>query len=234
MDEVCIGDVDGFFGRGEADAVWPAEPIGHDADIACFGVVAVDLLRELWFGPEALLVAVNGVGKPDGAVRVDDDVIGGIEGAGVVVVEDGGGFVGTFGFHVDQARWFFQASLGAEDEAFTVVCAAIGHEIALRTTYFVARKVCRGEEFDFRDDDCFIMCGNGVGRGIRDVIGGNEEGVCWGVEDACFVEVGGTRIMDEELDFWGGTEKGEEGVVIDEKGFGLRVGGGGRGELAPF
>ena len=107
MDEVGVGDVNRFLGRGEADAVWSAKAVGHDADIACSGHEAVDLLGQLWFGPEALLVAVDGVGEPDGAVGVNDDIVGGVEGAGVVVVEDGGGFVGALGFHVDQTGWFF-------------------------------------------------------------------------------------------------------------------------------
>ena len=142
VNEVRVGNVDDFLGWGKADAVWSAEAVRHDADIARFRDEAVDVLRELWFGPEALLVAVDGVGEPDGAVRMDDDVVGGVEGARVEIVEDGGGFVGAFGFHVDQPGWFFQAALCAEDEAFAVVCAAIGHEVALRTTDFVACKVC--------------------------------------------------------------------------------------------
>jgi hypothetical protein len=87
VDEVRVGDVDGFFRWGEADAVGSAEPVGHDADVASFGHEAVDVLGELGFGPEALFVAVDGVGEPDGAVRGDDDVVGGVEGARVVVVE---------------------------------------------------------------------------------------------------------------------------------------------------
>ena len=39
------------------------------------------------------------------------------------------------------------------------------------------------------------------------MIGGNEEGICWRVEDACFVKVGGARIVDEELKLRGGTEE---------------------------
>jgi len=87
VDEVRVGDVHGFFRRGKADAVRPTKAVGHDADVARFGHEAVDVLGELGFGPEALFVAVDGVGEPDGAVRGDDDVVGGVEGARVVVVE---------------------------------------------------------------------------------------------------------------------------------------------------
>lgn len=87
VDEVRVGDVDGFFRGGKADAVGPTKAVGHDADVARFRHKAVDVLGELGFGPEALFVAVDGIGEPHGAVRGDDDVVGGIEGARVVVVE---------------------------------------------------------------------------------------------------------------------------------------------------
>ncbi len=86
VDAIGVGDVEGVFVGGESDAVWAAEVVGDGADVACGRVEAVDELGELGFGPEALLVAVDGVGEPDGAVGVDDDVVGGVEGAGVVVV----------------------------------------------------------------------------------------------------------------------------------------------------
>ena len=34
---------------------------------------------------------------------MDHNVVGGVEGAAVIVVEEGGSFVGAFGFHVDEA-----------------------------------------------------------------------------------------------------------------------------------
>lgn len=80
VDEVRVGDVDGFFGGREANAVWAAEAVGHDPDVARFGHEAVHVLGELGFGPETLFVAVDGVGEPDGAVGGDHDVVGGVEG----------------------------------------------------------------------------------------------------------------------------------------------------------
>ena len=53
------------------------------------------------------------------------------------------------------------------------------------------------------------------------MVGGYEEGVCWGMEDAGFVEVGGAGVVDEALEGGVGTEEGEEGVVVDEEGLGL-------------
>ena len=87
VDEVRVRDVECVLIRGETQPVRAAKAIGHDANVTCRRIEAVDVLRQLGFGPEALLVAIDGVGEPDGAVRVDDDVVGGVEGPGVVVVE---------------------------------------------------------------------------------------------------------------------------------------------------
>ena len=86
VDAIGVGDVEGGFIGGEGDAVWTAEAVGDGADVAGGGIEAVDELGELRFRAEALLVAVDGVGEPDGAVGVDDDVVGGVKGPRVVVV----------------------------------------------------------------------------------------------------------------------------------------------------
>ena len=86
VDGIGVGDVEGIEVGGESDAVGTAEGVGYGADVACCGIEAVDELGELGFWSETLFVAVDGVCEPDGAVGVDDDVIRGIEGAGVVVV----------------------------------------------------------------------------------------------------------------------------------------------------
>ncbi len=77
------------------------------------------------------------------------------------------------------------------------------------------------------------MCRDGVRRGVGNVVGGDEEGVCWRIEDACFVEVRGAGIVDEKLKLGVGTEEGKKGVVVDEERLGLGVGRVGRGELVP-
>lgn len=86
MDGIGVRDVEGGFVGGESNAVGSAERVGYGADVAGGRVEAVDELGELGFWSEALFVAVDGVGEPDGAVGVDDDVVGGVEGAGVVIV----------------------------------------------------------------------------------------------------------------------------------------------------
>ena len=86
VDGIGVSYVEGRFVRGESYAVWSAERVGYGADVASGGIEAVDELGELGFRAETLFVAVNGVGEPDGAVRVDDDVIGRVEGAGMVIV----------------------------------------------------------------------------------------------------------------------------------------------------
>ena len=162
MNAVRVGDIEGFFVWGEAQSVRAAETVRHDADVSRRRVEAVDVLREARFRPEALLVAVDGVGEPDRAVRVDDHVGGAVEGAGVVVVDEGGSFVGAFGFHVYQAGGLVQTTLGAEDQAVFVVGTPANHIVALWATDFVAGEVGWGEEFDFGDDDSLVRGCNGV------------------------------------------------------------------------
>ena len=222
VDEVRVCDVDcGFVGR-EAEAVRSSEAVGHDPYVTCRRVESVDQLGQLGFRAETLFVAVDGIGEPDRAVRVHDYVVGGVEGAGVVVVEEGGGFVGAFGFHVDEAGGFAEGALGAEDEAVAVIGAAVGHVVAFGAAYFVAGEVCGGEEFYFCDDYCFVAGGDGVWGIVRKLVGGYKESVCGRVENASLVEVGGPIVFDEALEGGIGPKDREKGIMIDEKGFGLR------------
>lgn len=197
--QVGVADVDGVFVRREGQARRSAEPIGHHPDIARDRVEAVDQLGQLRLRAEAALVAVDGVGEPDGSIGVDDHVVGAVEGTGVVVVQQGDGLVRALGFHVDQAGGFAQGALSAEDEAIAVVGAATGHVVALGASDLIACKVGGGEKLDFGDDDGFLASGHGVRGGVFNLIGGEEEGVGGWVEDASFVEVGGPRVVDEEL-----------------------------------
>ena len=87
VDEIGVGNVEGRFVRGETEAVGSAQAVGDNANVTRGGIEAVDELGELGFGAEALFVAIKRVGEPDAAVGVDDDVIGGVEGSGMVVVE---------------------------------------------------------------------------------------------------------------------------------------------------
>ena len=153
---------------------------------------------------------------------MDDDVVRAVEGAGVVVVQQGDGLVRALGFHVDQARGFAQGTLGAEDEAVAVVGAATGHVVALGATDLVTGEVGWGEELDFGDDDGFLASGHGVRGGVLELIRGEEEGVGGWMKDASFVEVRGARVVDEELQGGIWAEEGEEGVMIDQEGFWLR------------
>lgn len=139
----------------------------------------------------------------------------------------------AFRFHVHQPGRFFQTSLRAQDQPVAVVGPAVGHEIAFGAADFVARKVGRGKDFDFGDDDGFVPRGDGVRGGIGDLVRGDEERVGRGMEDACFVEVGGAGVVNEELELGGRAEKSEEGVMVDEEGFGLGVGREAWGEFGP-
>ena len=102
----------------------------------------------------------------------------------------------AFSFHVDEAGGFAEGALSAEDEAVAVVGAAVGHEVAFWAADFVAGEVGGGKELEFGDYNCFMGGGDGVGGGVRDLVRGYEESICGGVEDAGFVEVRGTRVVD--------------------------------------
>lgn len=67
----------------KANPIRPPKPISHRPDPPRRGVESVDLIRQLRRRADALFSPVEGVCEPDAAVRVDDDVVGGVEGAGV-------------------------------------------------------------------------------------------------------------------------------------------------------
>lgn len=115
--------------------------------------------------------------------------------------------------------------MSTEDQAIAVVGAAIGHVVTLRAANFVTGEVCGREEFYFRDNNGFIAGGNGIGRGIFELIRGYEERVRWGVEDAGFVEVRGAGVFDKTLEAGVGAEDGEERIMVYEKWLGLGSGG---------
>ena len=179
------------------------------------------MLGEARFRAETLFVTVNGVGEPDGAVGMDDHVVGTVEGAGMVVIYERGCFVRSFRFHVYQACGFVQTALGAKYETVFVIGAAVDHVVALGAADLVTGEVCRGEEFDFGNDDGFVGCGSGVGGGVGYLVGGYKEGGCGWVINARFVKVWGAGVGDEKLEGRRGAEEGEEGVVVDVKGPGL-------------
>lgn len=87
MNPIRIRDVARPLIRAEANPIRPPEPVRHRPNPPRRRVEAVDLVRQLGRRADALFSAVRGVGEPDAAVRVDDDVVGGVEGAGV----EGGG-----------------------------------------------------------------------------------------------------------------------------------------------
>lgn len=163
VEQIRVGDVDGVFLGGEADAVRAAEAVGHHPDVPRRRVEAVDLLWQLGFGPEPLLIAIDGVGEPDGAIRGDHDVARGVKGPRMIVVQERDGLVRPLGFHVDQSRGFSQRALGTQDQPVAVIRAAAGHVISLRTSDLVAGEIGRGEELDFGNDDGLIMGGDGIG-----------------------------------------------------------------------
>ena len=229
VDEVGVGDVDDVFDGGEAYAVGTAKPVRYDPNVACGGIEAVHQLRELRFRPKALLIAINRVRKPNGAVRMHDDVIGRIERAGVVIIQDGGGFVRTLGFHVDESRGLLQWALGAENQAIAVIRPPVGHVVAFRTSDFITGKVGRGKELDFGDDDGFVAGRHRVRRRVGKLVRRDKEGICRGMEHTGFVEIWRARVVDQKLEGGRGAQQGQERVVIDQEGLWLRGSGRCRG-----
>lgn len=144
-----------------------------------------------------MLVAVDGIGEPDAAVRVDDNVIGRVELSAVVVVEQRRSLVGPLGFHVDEPARFVQRALGAEEDAVAIVDAAVGHVVAFRTSDFVAGEVFGTEDFDLGDDDGFVGRADRTRVSVRDVVGCDEEGVGGCMEDAGFVKEWGPFVFDQ-------------------------------------
>ena len=199
VDEIRIGDIEGILIGGESDTIGSPEPISYDSDVTGRRVEAVDLLGQLWFRTETLLEAVDRVGEPDTAVRVDDDVVGGVEGAGVVVVEEGVGFVGSLGFHVDEARGLAKTALRAEDDALPVIGAAIGHVVALWEADLVAAEVCGREELHLRDHDRLVAGGHCLRGAVFELIRRDEERICRWVENAGFVEVWAPWVVYQQL-----------------------------------
>ena len=86
MDQVGVANVYSLFPGRETDSIRSSESICHNANVARGRIKAVYMLGKLGFGPEPLFVAVYRVCEPDRSVRVNDNVIGRIEGAGVVLV----------------------------------------------------------------------------------------------------------------------------------------------------
>lgn len=83
VDPVRVRDVARLLIRAETDAIRPAEPVCNSPDTPRRRIEAVDLVGQLRARADALLGPVYGVCEPDAAVRVDDDVVGGVERPGV-------------------------------------------------------------------------------------------------------------------------------------------------------
>lgn len=64
---------------------------------------------------------------------------------------------------------------------------------------FIPRKIGWREEFDFGDDDCFVISRYRIGGVVGAQIRGYEEGICAWVEDCRFVEEALAGVVDEDL-----------------------------------
>ena len=129
LNSVRIRDIRRLLIRRKANPIRLPEPIRHNPNIARpgLGVVAVHLTRQFRQRPEGLLEAITRVREPDRAIRMDDDVIDGIEPAPVVIVHDRLGFIGRVAGHVDEASRVGVCALGAEEDTILVVDPAIAH-----------------------------------------------------------------------------------------------------------
>jgi hypothetical protein len=95
-DGACVGDVDVLAVGREGDAVGLLEGIVDDGHGAGGGVEAVGGRGELGRSVgETVEPGVFGVGEPNGAGFVDEEVVDAVEVVAEVVVEEGDGFVGV-------------------------------------------------------------------------------------------------------------------------------------------
>lgn len=74
--------------RRKGNAIGVRDPICHDADLGCAGNVRVDLGRQLGDWSNSLLIAVGRVGEVDRTSSSYVHIVGRIEGASEVVVDD--------------------------------------------------------------------------------------------------------------------------------------------------
>ena len=178
--------------RRKANAVRPTKPIRHSSDISARGIKAIDLVRQLRRRADALLGAVDGIGEPDGPVRVhDDDVVGRVEAPAVVVVQQHLGLVRWGGCHVGQAAGHGARALGAEEDAVFVVDAAVGVG-GFRGDCLVGPGSVFGGLADSADGDVLSAVG-----GVIVLVACHEEASLGGDVDACFV---GVRVVGEGED----------------------------------
>ena len=220
VDGARVGDVDGFEVGREAEPVGSQEAVGDDADGVGVRLESVDLTGEDGVGADALVVAVGGVGEPDGAVVwMDDDVVDRVELSPVKGGDEGGALVWLFGLgNVDEASGVGLAALRTVEEAVFVVDAAVPHALWM----VFGRGVFDAElgwvvmVVDTGDFDVFVGSG-GVGLAGREgnLIGGYEDGVGGGVVDACFVKgLDGVGVLEQEVDGGVGAEEGVEVGVV--------------------
>lgn len=135
----------------------------------------------------------------------------------MVVVEQCSGLVWALGFHIDEAGGFAQRALRAEYQAVSIIGSAVGHVVALRATYLIAGEVGRGEEFDFGNNDGLVAGSDSIGGRVVELVGGDKECIRGRVEDAGFVKVRGSWVVDKELEGGRGPEEGKKRIMVDEK-----------------
>ena len=79
-------------------------------------------------GSDVLLKAVGRVGEPDRTIRVDHNIVDGIEPASVIIAEDCPGLVGRSRLHEDESTWIGKSSLCAEQNTVLVIDASVAHQ----------------------------------------------------------------------------------------------------------
>lgn len=87
VNEVGVANIYRFFPGGETDSIRSAESICHNTNVARSRIESIYMLGQLGFRSKALFVAVDWVREPNRSIRVNDDVIGRIEGARMIIVQ---------------------------------------------------------------------------------------------------------------------------------------------------
>ena len=215
---VC--DIHDFEVGREAEPVRSYKSIGDGADGLGIGLEPIDLTGQDRVWANSLMVAIGGIGEPDGGiVWVDDDVVDGVELAGMEGGDKGGALIWWVRMRdVDETARIDLAALCAVEEAVFVVNAAIPHAVWMVLWGGVVNAqfgwvIMIVDTGDFDE----LVGGGGVGLARRevDLVGGYEERVCRSVVDACFVEgCGGGWVLEKEVNNRIGAEEGVKFGVI--------------------
>lgn len=182
MNPVSIRDVDNLVIWGETDAIRSPKSIRHNPNSSSFGTPPVYLIGQARRRPISLLRAVNGICKPDRAIRVHDHVIDRIKRPAKEVLFQQFRLIRSGGGHAVQPAWFSHGTLCAEEDVvFAIVNSSVAH--GNLCGYFLAGDWVSTQ---INTSDVYFLLSIRVNASVA----GDEEVVCKGVVDPGLVGEG--------------------------------------------